>query len=608
MTNKPKIFQKIKDKNLIEHNVYNSKNKYDLVYINKELYAKIFDKQYDKTSKAFLEKMFSITLEKENSKCKTKQTGYADLQSDITGISTGENLGSGRAFFYLEKFNIKGEKTSLAKASDKYNSDGKFCLPACLKEATYANILSKDFCIPTFETLAVFDKKQDYVFRQQYQTAEYEIKDEFYELPTAIEIRVYNNGELFRLSNVMANKDIISKSKFLTLAQNMGKIEADKFMSRFLHGSWSAGNISANANLIDFDTATFVMGRNPQFSNTNKYMASYFGFEKQGQQKLLQILFDYAKISDQDQKQISNEFEQSYNKNKYKYFCNLLGLDYKKHFEKQKNQIQNLYDIFDKNSRIFFPNYYSLNVNEENCGYTNVFDFSSFFQKYLAKRKNKNDILCAMSLLVNKTKIENQDFEPTRVVAEKCFCEYILNDTPQTTLWVLEQVKKIVDLYEQIYDDFDDGQLKNIIYKSYITNSPRNYLYANQFCFSKISDLYQAKKLTTNDIDIIVDALIKTNLRNPKNNIKSSNLSLKIFDKCLCYIKLSKSKYNYVFVPFEKNKVEFAKLYINNSEYMMKFEQNYLISEDIKFGTLPDFDEIEYKLKINGKFVTYEEF
>ena len=150
-----------------------------------------------------------------------------------------------------------------------------------MKEATYANILSKDFCIPTFETLAVFDKKQDYVFRQQYQTAEYEIKDEFYKLPTAIEIRVYNNGELFRLSNVMANKDIISKSKFLTLAQNMGKIEADKFMSRFLHGSWSAGNISANANLIDFDTATFVMGRNPQFSNTNKYMASYFGFEKQ---------------------------------------------------------------------------------------------------------------------------------------------------------------------------------------------------------------------------------------------------------------------------------------------------------------------------------------
>ena len=213
-----------------------------------------------------------------------------------------------------------------------------------------------------------------------------------------------------------------------------------------------------------------------------------------------------------------------------------------------------------------------------------------------------------MNLLVNKTKIENQDFEPTRVVAEKCFCEYILNDTPQITLWVLGQVKKIVELYEQIYDVFNDKQLKNIIYKSYIANAPRNYLYANQFSFSKISDLYQAKKIEANDIDIIVDALIKTNLRNPKNNMRFANLSLKIYDKGLRYIKLSKNKYNFVFVPFEKTKIEFAKLYINENEYMMKFEQNYLISEDIKFDTLPDFDEIGYKLKINGKFVSYNEF
>ena len=60
-----------------------------------------------------------------------------------------------------------------------------------------------------------------------------------------------------------------------------------------------------------------------------------------------------------------------------------------------------------------------------------------------------------------------------------------------------------------------------------------------------------------------------------------------------------------MFVPFEKTKVEFAKLFANDSEYMMRFEQNYMISEDIKMEKMPDFDQIEYKLKINGKFVAF---
>ena len=209
----PNITKKISAQNLAKHVVYCSKNKYKLVYVNKQLYAKIFGEPYSEKAKSFLEKMFSITLEPSNAKRKLADYGYADLQRDTTGISTGENLGSGRAFFYQSSFNIKGEKTCLAKASDKFYSDGKFCLPACLKETTYANILAKDFCLPTFETLAVFDKKQNYVFRQQYQTQDYQIHDEFFELPTAIEVRVYNKNQLFRLSNVMANGDKISKNK-----------------------------------------------------------------------------------------------------------------------------------------------------------------------------------------------------------------------------------------------------------------------------------------------------------------------------------------------------------------------------------------------------------
>ena len=242
------------------------------------------------------------------------------------------------------------------------------------------------------------------------------------------------------------------------------------------------------------------------------------------------------------------------------------------------------------------------NVNEENCQNTHIFDFSKFFQNYLLKRKKQKDILCAMNLLVNKTQIEQQSFEPTKQVVKKCFSKYIVEDTPKTTLWVLEKVQKVVELYEQIYDTFDDKKLNNIIYKTYVANSPRDYLYANQFVFSKISDMYQNGKITAKDIDVIVETLIKTNLKKYKNNKKFALLNVKIFDNGISYVRLYKNKYNYIFVPFEKNKIEFAKLAIENNEYMMKFEESILVSEDIFFKSIPDFEETDYKLKINGKF------
>ena len=138
----------------------------------------------------------------------------------------------------------------------------------------------------------------------------------------------------------------------------------------------------------------------------------------------------------------------------------------------KKQQIENLFIEFDELSRMFYPNYYSLNVNEENCQNTHIFDFSKFFQKYLAKRKKQKDILCAMNLLVNKTQIEEQSFAPTKEVAEKCFSKYIVEDTQKTMLWALEKIQKVVDLYNSRHDDFSTQvldevtkQLNDLFYK-----------------------------------------------------------------------------------------------------------------------------------------------
>ena len=119
----PGIMNKISENNLVEHNVYKAKQKYSLVYVNKELYKKIFKEEYSSSSKQKLEEMFSLTIEENYSNGEKVGKGYADRQYDESGIALSGNKGSGRAFFYYDNFNFKGDKTLLATSSDKYYSD-----------------------------------------------------------------------------------------------------------------------------------------------------------------------------------------------------------------------------------------------------------------------------------------------------------------------------------------------------------------------------------------------------------------------------------------------------------------------------------------------------
>ena len=57
---------------------------------------------------------FSITLDKDKSNCEAIGKGFADRQSDPTGLALSGNQGSGRAYFFGKFFNIKGDKTTLA--------------------------------------------------------------------------------------------------------------------------------------------------------------------------------------------------------------------------------------------------------------------------------------------------------------------------------------------------------------------------------------------------------------------------------------------------------------------------------------------------------------
>lgn len=260
-----KIKEFLNEKYLSSEEVYKSKEKYNVVYINESLYEEIFNEKYNwEEASTKITNMFSITLDKEKSSGEKIGEGFADMQEDPFGIALSNNLGSGRAFFYGSNFNIKGEKTKLATSPKSIYSNGKYALSASIKETVISNILAKDFIIPNFESLAILEKKEKYNFLEEYLDEDDNIEVREFYLPCAIEIRYYKEKELYRISNSIINKDTYTKENLKELAQKIGKIEANKFTDRFLHGSWSSGNITPYGNLIDFDTSTFVKSRFPQ--------------------------------------------------------------------------------------------------------------------------------------------------------------------------------------------------------------------------------------------------------------------------------------------------------------------------------------------------------
>lgn len=605
----PNIKENFKIENLCVQYVYQAKEKYNVIYINSKLYEEIFKEKYEwQTAKQRISDMFSITLDEEKSNKQIDGKAYSDKQLDPTGIALSGNLGSGRAFFYKNCFNIKGDKTKLATAPKNIYSNGKYALSAAIKETVIANILADDFIIPTFETLAILDKKERFDFEDEYMDADDVIRKEIYNLPCSIEIRVNKEKELYRISNSLINKDKYTINELEDFCEKLAKIEANKFCDRFLHGSWSVGNISIDGNLIDFDTATFVKGRYPQYSNTNKYKSNYFGYELLGQKLMIKSILDYENIENANkiETNLDDLMNEKYKENMKIRFCDLIGLNYNLHYKKYNKYIDSLYEKFNVLSRKFLPNYYETNVAENSGDITYLFDFSKFFQKYLTTKKdNKNHILLGMKLLLNDT--EYIEYEKIGMIKEKIdefFYENIIDE--ENMDYSINNAMDFIEEYDELFNLISkETELSSIKFKQYIINANRNYLYGNENIYGEISYLYDIKKIDEKTTNRIINALINTNKRNNYNKKDENKLGLQIYEDLLTYLVLSENYYYLVIEPYSNTEIEFAKAIINGQEVMIRHfsdeNGNIMVSEKIEFDNLPDILNFDIKLKINGK-------
>lgn len=605
----PNIKENFKIENLCVQYVYQAKEKYNVIYINSKLYAEIFKEKYEwQTAKQRIIDMFSIALDEEKSNKQIAGKAYSDKQLDPTGIALSGNLGSGRAFFYKNCFNIKGDKTKLATAPKDIYNNGKYALSAAIKETVIANILVDDFIIPTFETLAILDKKERFDFEDEYMDADDVIRKEVYNLPCSIEIRVNKEKELYRISNSLINKDKYTIDELEDFCEKLAKIEANKFCDRFLHGSWSVGNISIDGNLIDFDTATFVKGRYPQYSNTNKYKSNYFGYELLGQKLMIKSILDYENIENANkiETNLDDLMNEKYKENMKIRFCDLIGLNYNLHYKKYNKYIDSLYEKFNVLSRKFLPNYYETNVAENSGDITYLFDFSKFFQKYLITKKDyKNNILLGMKLLLNDT--EYIEYEKIGMIKEKIqefFYENIVDEKNIDNS--INNAMDFIEEYDELFNLISkETELSNIKVKQYIINANRNYLYGNENIYGEISYLYDIKKIDEKTTNRIINALINTNKRNNYNKKDENKLGLQIYEDLLTYLVLSENYYYLVIEPYSNTEIEFAKAIINGQEVMMRHfsdeNGNIMVSEKTEFDNLPDILNFDIKLKINGK-------
>lgn len=165
--------------------------------------------------------------------------------------------------------------------------------------------------------------------------------------------------------------------------------------------------------------------------------------------------------------------------------------------------------------------------------------------------------------------------------------------------WIL--YKNMMNYLKKIEKEQD---LQEIKLKQYFINADRNYLYSKEHIFGKIAYKYDIKEIDDKTINIIINSLIKANIRNHYNIECKNILGLRLYKDFLTYWIVTKNYYYLVIEPFSNFDIEFAKLSLNGEEFMIKHrldEEGAMESEKIEFDSLPDILNFDVKIKINGK-------
>lgn len=559
----PKTLNDIGIENFLKVPFYKRDNNVDVIYINPIIYEKVFRKKYnyEEAKKDIIEK-FSVTLQ---SKKEIIGYGYVDKQADPTDIALNGNKGSGRAFYLYENCNIKGEKTPLATSSrDDYNN-GKYSLDCAIQEGLISNVLSNISTFNNFETLAIIDTKEEYLFPH---TSE--------KLPCGLIIRYYEDKELYRFSHRFVNNKPFYKEEIINISNKIGELEGNKFVKRFLHGAWSIGNLSIESNMIDLDTSFFVIGRHPQWSFTDKFITNYFGFEEKGQIKVLETIINSdLNIDNVTLGEIEKIVKEQKNKTIRRSFPLLIGYS-QSEYEKYTEYFDKLADEFIYLSQLIFDNYDNLNCLDENCQNTYLFNFSNFFRYYeISKQKGNWNKQYGLNLLLNKrARYIEYDYNDNNYHQKILdFFKNIIVNNDNKYIESISRVLQFIDNFDKLNEFIDKNENidKNTkLIKAYIENEDKIYLTARKWMRGELIDLYKSKG--SKYINVLINTIIE--FYSDKDYLNDNFLcDLVIFEEGILFRRLYKNGFNkYYLNIFEQLEMNEIVLHSNTDDILLTSE------------------------------------
>lgn len=531
-TKKPTALKRLGEDVFIDIPLYESKKRYKTVYVNEALFQRYFEDDHTDFEHManVIERYFSTTIEKEKSTGKRVGTAYVDKQADPLGISLNNNLGSGRAYYQYDIFNVKGEKTPLATSPRDDYSNGVLEFEKSIYETIASNSLFEDVTIQLSPILAILDIHEECrVFW----------KDRI--CKRAKIIRIDLDGSLDRITHVFQANQPLSKDALLDLARKIGELEGEKFLHRINHGAWSAGNISPKSHMIDFDTVCAVKYRAPQFSFTKKFIENYFGLEYLGQLKIIRSLVETKSVNvdDVDYTRLEKVLLQSRERYIHTHFAELMGFkDVSPNF---MPQIRSLVEKFSTLTVKCYPVWEDLNLKCLESEYCAPFNFSRFFRYYPILRRHPDwDPLTAFSYMLECMKEvpaftindfipqdgEEAIFKKNALIALEPYFINSYDDLLALSQECLEFITDYDELYTQLLENSPHlaGEAET---NAYIINQDRTRLFMPHSIAGPIDD--EKDVLPYKHLHKVIQTTILANKRRGsvhQNGLKVSNMTV----------------------------------------------------------------------------------
>ncbi|MBF0500855.1 MAG: hypothetical protein HQM09_12025 [Candidatus Riflebacteria bacterium] len=493
-----------------------------VVYVRNDLLGNIAGKMLSENqARTFVSRNLLLSLDpKDGIPGSLPVTVYVDRQADPMNMSLTGNLGSGRAAYVGECFNLKGlGKTVLAKSSDPIHSNGILDLVGALWEMICSNALQYNMKTGTAPVLAVVDIKK--------QVNVPWLKDK---IPGGMIIRLDNHGELDRPTHLFQANKPVSGDRLLQIAGNIGKQDAEKFIERILHGGWSAGNISLGGHLIDYDTVFAVRGRAPQWSYRPNWLSDFFGLEYLGQKELLKALVNHQINADHvPLSEVYLAFDKARQNQLERRFPDLVGVnssDFYAHFPDHSATMSALVEQFQVLSMKMYPNFKATAPWAEDNSSLSVYDLSRFFRLYpILRRSGKVGEESALRLIRNpvghfKRTRETEEGGMPNSVRKALMKDYAVSSRKQLMAIDRQAIRFIRD-YDELLSSIErvlPGSSGPNMVRAYVVNEERTYMNSRPGNDSLVSMVqnYESGKIRPRQFSELLKLIVEASDRIPR--------------------------------------------------------------------------------------------